>query len=233
MSPEHAHASRFIPLVALILAVGAAALVTGCGPDSEAKSWGKREAPTADEAFQAGKDLPPTPRTLYAVAKVYRSQRRDAECEALLRRILAEQPRFLPAYCDLAEVQMQQRRIDDAQQTLAAGLRIAPKDPVLMNNLGMCRLVQADYQGALDAFTQAVAAVPHDPRYRANMAVVLGLLGREEESLALYEQVLSGEDAAANLTVLRRARQAVGPKVRATPASQPAEAPSARLAGSE
>jgi hypothetical protein len=84
-----------------------------------------------------------------------------------------------------------------------------------------------------------------DARYRGNMALALGMLGRYEESLSLYQQVVSPSDAHFNLAVICDARKdparaeqeyklavdASGVMSRdsnkaASPASQPATAPS-------
>jgi len=70
----------------------------------------------------------------------------------------------------------------------------------------MCHLLKGDYDDALEQFTQA-SAVGDDRRYRANMAVALGMLGRYNESMALYEQIVGEEDAKHNLRVIIEARK--------------------------
>jgi Flp pilus assembly protein TadD len=112
----------------------------------------------------------------------------------------------MPAYCDLARVRLKQRNVDGAVSVLEAGLKISPQDPVLLNNVGICQMTRGDHQKALEFFTQAAAINPNNPRYRANMAAALGMLGRYEESLALYRQVVPKEAAQQNLGVLRDAR---------------------------
>jgi len=208
--------------ITFCIAAGLATLSMGCSNAERPCQW-ERDSPSGDiGGFDANANLPPTPTTLYALARIYRTQGRDGPCESLLIKIIAEHRRFMPAYCDLAELRLRQRRIDDAYKTLEAGLRISPGDPVLLNDLGMCHLLKSDYDKALDAFTSAAAIVPHDPRHRANMAVALGLLGRDEEALALYEQILAPEEVACNLTTLRRARQHITPQIAASDFSTPA-----------
>ena len=224
MRPQASITARLCLYAILPVAAGLGPLAVGCSSAGKLAHWGSTPPGNEDQAFQAGADLPPSPKTLYAVARICRTQGRDAQCESLLLKIVADNPRFMPAYCDLAEVQLRQRRIDEAQKTLERGLRVFPRDPVLRNDLGMCRLMQGDCEGALNAFTSAVASVPHDPRYRANMAVALGLLGRDEESMALYEQVLSPEEVANNLSILRRARRNMAGNVgRGNVNTQPAD----------
>jgi len=102
---------------------------------------------------------------------------------------------------------MRQRRIKEAIETISSGLLINPKDPVLLNNLGICWIVRRDNQNALEMFTKAAGIVPENARYRANMATVLGLMGRYEESLSLFRQILPEEQAQNNLNVLRERPQ--------------------------
>lgn len=161
--------------------------------------------------FQSGRDRPPTPKTLYAMAGIFAAQGKDTESELLMKRIVREYPEFFPVYNSLAELQMRQRRVSEAINTLSAGLRIRSRDPVLLNNLGMCRMIRKDYEKALEMFTTAAGVIPGNARYRANMAVTLGLMGRYEESLSLFKQVLPEDQAGHNLSVLREARESTSP----------------------
>jgi len=156
-------------------------------------------------APELGRDLPPTARTLYAMAQILAAQGKDADGEFVLRRCVQEHPRFTPAYNSLAELQMRQGRIHEAVATLSTALKVRPRDPVLLNNLGMCLLLRKEYEGALQQFTDAAGVVPENEKYRANMAATLGLLGRQEESLALLQQVLPRDKAEHNVQVLRKA----------------------------
>lgn len=150
-------------------------------------------------------DLPPTAKTLYAMADILATQGKDTDSEFVLRRCIQQYPQFTPAYNSLAELQMRQGRVNEAVGVLSRALQIRPRDPVLLNNLGMCRLIRKDYEKALAHFTEAAGLVPESKRYRANMATTLGLLGRHEESLSLLEQILPGDKAKHNAEILRRA----------------------------
>jgi tetratricopeptide (TPR) repeat protein len=140
------------------------------------------------------------------MSRILTSQGREDQGELLLLKLIAEYPRFIPAYCHLAELRLQQGRFDDAVQELSEGLKIAPKDPILLNNAGVCSLLKGDYEAALSSFSMAAEVVPREARYRANMALALGMMGRYDESLNLYEEVLSEKDAAHNLNVMREIR---------------------------
>ena len=185
-------------------------LLCGC---LQTPATGPQDAPvlSSDEEglqFQSA-DRPPSPRTLYATAEILAAQGKDSECESVLRRCVGQYPSFIPSYNRLAELLMRQGRMYQAKDILAMALTISPEDPVLLNNLGMCHLMQKQYRKALDCFTEA-GRVPESEKYRANMATALGLLGRNEEALALLRQVLPEEQANHNAEVLRRAFQTQG-----------------------
>ena len=86
---------------------------------------------------------------------------------------------------------------------LETGLNRNANDPVLLNNIGMCWLIRKQYQKALDYFTQASGIIPENTRYRSNMATVLALMGRSEEALALYKQILPEQVAQQNVSILQ------------------------------
>ena len=170
--------------------------------------------------FQTQGNNPPTAKTLCAMAEILAAQGRDSECEYVLKRIIQDNPTFLPAYNSLAELQMRQGHTNTAIETLQHALAINPEDAVLLNNLGMCWIVRRDYETALKMFTKAAGIMPENAKYRANMAVALGLMDRDEESLSLFKQVLPEDQANHNLSVLREAKNTAG-----SAASAPSETP--------
>jgi len=162
--------------------------------------------PRAVADFDQGSNQPPTEHTLYAMARLFSAEGRDAECESVLVRCIQQYPHFMPAYCDLAGLYLSQRKLEESLRVLNAGLRVSPRDPILVNNLGMCMLVGGRYGEALRMFSEAAGIVPDDARYRANMAVALAMMGRDPEALSLYEQIMSPSDARHNLAILAEAR---------------------------
>jgi Flp pilus assembly protein TadD len=162
------------------------------------------ESAYAPDSFDTSVERAPTVATLHATARVMASQGRDSQCELVLHKLIDEHPDFLPAYNELAELHMRYGAIESAAVTLEMGLERAPEDGVMLNNLGMCRLLQKHYEEALDCFTRACASNPEDARSRSNMATSLGLLGRHDEALALFYQVLPPAEAHHNVAVLCR-----------------------------
>jgi len=160
----------------------------------------------ADEAWMRGAKRPPSPRTLLALSRVLVSQGRESQAQFVLNKVMTEFPYYPETYVELAELHMRNRRVTSAIKTLRLGLDFIPNDHVITNNLGMCNMIQRDYQAAEGQFRSAAAIDPNNTRYRSNIALALGLQGRYEEALALYMQVTHEIEARFNLAVICDAR---------------------------
>jgi tetratricopeptide (TPR) repeat protein len=97
--------------------------------------------------------------------------------------------------------------VDDAMGVLSAGLKRRPRDTVLLNDLGMCCMLKKDYPAAREYFAQATALDGDNARYRTNMAAATAMLGRYDDALAMYMEVLPPADAHYNLSVICEARK--------------------------
>jgi Flp pilus assembly protein TadD len=192
---------RFLPAVVCLILLG------GCsGSNQPTRYTDSRPGRKASE-FDKQQDRPPSAMTLHAMADILATQGKDRECEFVLHRCIQEHPRFIPAYNSLAELRMRHGRLTEAVDILSKALVIRPRDPVLLNNLGMCLLVHKEYAKALERFAAAAGLTPASQKYRANMATTLGLMGRHEEALALLEQILPKDTAKSNAEVLRIAHE--------------------------
>lgn len=195
----------------LTLSAGCMLCLIGCsepagsGPDTD---WVQSDSLTD---FETQANRPPTVKTLWAMANILATQGKDSQCEFVLKRLIYEHPSFLPAYNSLAELKMRQGQTKVAIKILQNGLKIDAETPVLLNNLGMCWIILQDNEIALEMFTKAAGIMPENCKYRANMAVALGLMGRDEESLSLFKQVLPVDLANQNLAVFRRTEDSVDP----------------------
>lgn len=187
-----------------------AVFLCGCG-ESYAKSKKQHDYVLShkDVEFQQGADRQPTAKTLYSMAKIFIHQGRFNDAELLLQKVINQNPKFMPAYHDLAEIKIRNRRTNEAVEVLSHALKENSSDPKTLNNLGMCWMIRRDYEKALQMFTEAAGLEPENTRYRANMAATLGLMGRDEEALALYRQILPDKQANKNLTIIRQARSTV------------------------
>jgi tetratricopeptide (TPR) repeat protein len=194
----------------MILCTAVASFVlTGCAAHSgkNDKMPSSRTHQSPDESsFAAGASRAPTAQTNFAFAKILIAQGRDRDALYVLEKITREHPKFTPAYNEAAGVYVRADRMADALTTIELGLKQSPSDPVLHNNLGMCKLLKEDYDGALAAFTRAADTMPTNPTFRANRAAALALLGRDKEAEAEYRTVLGKNPTRENLEILNRAR---------------------------
>jgi Flp pilus assembly protein TadD len=165
-----------------------------------------------EQEFQNQAHRPPTSKTLFAMADILEAQGRDSECEFVLKRIIQEYPKYVPAYNSLAELQMRPGQTNTAIETIYQAFDVNSNDPVLLNNLGVCWIVRGDYEKALESFTKAAGAMPENVRYRTNMAVALGLMARYDESLSLFKLVLPEDQAIHNLNVLKQTGKTPNPE---------------------
>lgn len=191
--------------IAIVLCVIASVMMHGCETTHQSDIRYSSPNP-ADEEFHSGVDRRPTATTLYAMSRVLVRHGRDSEAELMLRNSMEQYPTFVPAYNELAQLYLRKSKVGDAVQVLQNGLEIDPDNSMLHNNLGMCWFVRAQHERALDQFTMAASLDPDDARYRANMAASLGMLGRYEESLALYKQIMPRAHAHYNLAIISEAR---------------------------
>jgi len=180
-------------------------LLAGCLSSKPAGFDGGKRFGQSSESFETQRDLPPSTRTLYTMADALAAQGKDRDAEFTLKRCIHQEPRFTPAYNKLAELLMRQGRVHEATAVLSQALRMSNADPILLNNLGMCWLVQQQYERAMECFIKAAGRVPESAKFRANLATALALLGRHEESGALLQQVLPDEQAKHNAEILRKA----------------------------
>ena len=224
MSRFRTHHSVPIGPITSVIAIVLVFANCGCSNQNDAiKKWQSQSGTSKrQQELVKGEDRPATPKTTYAYARVLAAQHNDMACDRILTSLLTQNPKFREAYLLQAEVRVRMRRITDAIHTLRVAMRYFPKDDVILNNLGMCLLIKGDCNTALGCFTQAAAEKPSNSRYRANMALTLGLLGRRDESDSLYKMVVSKEDSDHNLTVLNSARSEYLGLPEAPPVADPA-----------
>lgn len=175
----------------------------GCAADGDRVSYDNFSS--YDDSFAEGADRPPTATTLYRMSRIFAAQGKDVKAETALLVTIDRYPEFSPAYSDLAQLYVRQRRFEDAIETLKVVQERTPDDPVVLNNLGMCYMLSSDYDNALAWFSEAAANDPENARYRANLATALGLLGRCDEAYEAFLAVVPLHDAHHNTVILARA----------------------------
>lgn len=183
-----------------VAAAGLCVLIGGVGCVSSAdaeKDW-----------FEGGALKPASPETLQLTARVLAAKGRTEQAGVLLERMAREYPDFLGSYTEAAEVYLLEGRIARAIEVLDRGLERFPDQPILLNDRGMCRLLQQDLSGAAVDFDRAMAIDPSDGDFVGNAALAAALRGDDSRALSLWERVVSPSEARANLEIARDARSA-------------------------
>ncbi|MCP1844387.1 Flp pilus assembly protein TadD [Bradyrhizobium sp. USDA 4524] len=95
-------------------------------------------------------------------------------------------------------------RHDEARQYYASALKIVPDDPSVLSNIGLSYLLSKDLPKAEETLRRARERAPGDMRVRTNLAVVVGLQGRQSEAETIMKADLPAEQGSANVAALKR-----------------------------
>lgn len=171
-------------------------LGTGCAsPEPSEQDW-----------FEGGDLKPASAETLQLTARILAAKGRTDQATALLDRMAREYPDFLGTYTEAAEVYLLEGRIVRAVEILDLGLARFPAQPILLNDRGMCRLLQQDLPRAAADFNRAMDLDPSDGDFVGNAALAAALQGDDRRALELWERVVSPGQARANLAIATQAR---------------------------
>lgn len=95
-------------------------------------------------------------------------------------------------------------RNEEAQQYYASALKIVPDEPQVLSNLGLSYMLQNNLPRAEETMRRAYQRNPADFRVRGNLAMVLGLEGKQAEAETIVKADLPPDQAAAKVTALRQ-----------------------------
>ena len=165
------------------------------------------DAPATDW-FDGGPMKAASPETLQLTARVLASKGNTEQAGFLIDRMARDYPDNLGTYTEGAEVLLIQGRVREATEWLERGLARFPNNPILRNDRGMCRLLEANLPAATADFEAAYAADPGDADYVANLALVRAIAGDTESARALWSRVLNPEEVEHNISQA----QAAAPK---------------------
>lgn len=98
--------------------------------------------------------------------------------------------------------------LDGAKATLQNGLKLAPDQPALLNNLAFVYTLEGNPKMAEDLLRRASAGGGAEPKTQQNLALVLGLQGKYDESKKVGAAAASPEVAEANVAFLKELKAA-------------------------
>jgi len=178
----------------------------------------------AEAALQYGKALRAAGQRAQAVAVLEQATISHAGNKALLAgygRALADNGNFQQAFEVLGRAHSpedpdwrilsaqgatldQLGRFEEARQYYSSALKIVPDEPSVLSNLGLSYVLSKDLPKAEETMRRAYGRAPADQRVRANLALVVGLQGRLAEAEKIVRADLPPDEAAANVTQLKR-----------------------------
>jgi tetratricopeptide (TPR) repeat protein len=128
--------------------------------------------------------------------------------EAILqfRRAYGIDPGAVSAYHAEASLHLRLGDCEGAIEAAQRGLRRLPENPVLLADIGVCRLRQDDLDGAIDYLQRALAGDPTMITARGNLAVALERKGLDREAAREYRKYI---DMAPPGTLKLRAQEAL------------------------
>lgn len=144
--PTHRFACTLTVALALLLVGGCTTTTT---TDAPATDW-----------FDGGPMKAASPETLQLTARVLASKGNTEQAGFLIDRMARDYPDNLGTYTEGAEVLLIQGRVREATEWLERGLARFPNNPILRNDRGMCRLLEANLPAATADFEAAYATDP-------------------------------------------------------------------------
>jgi tetratricopeptide (TPR) repeat protein len=120
---------------------------------------------------------------------------RKLEALGWIDRAIQRRPEIAAYHGARGEVLRELGRDDEATAALARALDLDPNLPTAHNNLGLIHLRAGQAEPALASFDEAIRLRTGFTTARINRGEALGLLGRWDETVAVYREVLEQEPA--------------------------------------
>lgn len=143
-------------------------------------------AANSDAEKKSVRELPGGAASLAAEAQNYFSAREYAKAEADYQEILRHDQNNGLALANLAEIELEENKLDDADKHIQAALAQSPNDAYNLTVLGRIRFSEARYDEALDALSRAAKLNPQNPDIENYLGVALaekGLRAQAETAL--------------------------------------------------
>jgi Flp pilus assembly protein TadD len=115
---------------------------------------------------------------------------RHYEAETQFLAAIRLNPRFGPAYVNLADLYRVSNREADARRILVQGLEAIPDDPSLHHSLGLALARAGELQEAVGALSRASTLAPDNVRYTYVYAVALHSSGEVAAAIRTLEAAL-------------------------------------------
>ncbi|HKW29983.1 MAG TPA: tetratricopeptide repeat protein, partial [Verrucomicrobiae bacterium] len=135
-------------------------------------------------------ELPSGTASLVAEAQNYFSAREYGKAESDYQEILKQDQNNGLALANLAAIELEENKLDDADKHIQAALAQSPNDAYNLTVLGRVQFAEAKYDEALDALSRAAKLDPQNPDIENYLGVTLAQKGlRTQAETALRRAV--------------------------------------------
>jgi tetratricopeptide (TPR) repeat protein len=148
------------------------------------------DTPTDDPFAMEAAAVRGDPRGLSDRAQRLLSERKLAEAESIIRRLIREQPRFSEGWLLLGRMQLLQKQPSAAEQSIRRHLALEPQSVQGLFQLGMVCLIQERYTEAVTAFGQTTELKPDHGAAFYNLGLALTKSGRKSDALPAFRQAI-------------------------------------------
>jgi tetratricopeptide (TPR) repeat protein len=161
--------------------------------------------------------LPPGSEQLVAEAQNYFAAKEFDKAATDYQKILQEDPNNPLALGNLAAIELEQGKLDDAEKHIKAALAQNPDDAYNLSILGYVKFRQEKFDDALDALSRAAKLAPQNPEIQNYLGVTLSHKGlRTQAETALRKAIEIDPNYAAaqnNLAVIYISDQPPSPEL--------------------
>lgn len=139
--------------------------------------------------LEAATHNPESPEPYYLLARLEVANKQNNAARDYLRQALEKKRDYADAYYLQTQIDVSENRIDEAITSAAALAVLAPQNAGVFFQLGVLKYNAHDYQGALDALSQALSISPDYADARYFQGLTLYKLGEKEQSLAAFKEL--------------------------------------------
>ena len=140
--------------------------------------------------------------TKSTLAQVYEKEGKLREAVELYRELHASYHDDVLVTHRLGVTMMQLGSEEEGLILLEEAHLLAPEDAEILNDLGYAYILTDDLETAEKLIQKSYRLQPEDERTIANLALVAGYSGRDQECLSLFKQVVTEAEAHANLAFI-------------------------------
>ncbi len=138
----------------------------------------------------------------YSIGQAYENKRALRQAEEAYENALRADPHYVPALLGLARVYQQTGRPDAALELYRQLTELAPDNPSVWNDMGLCYKNLGDLVEAEHCLRKAISLDPMRDLYRNNLAYVLACMGYYDQAWHEFRRAVGPALAHYNLAVV-------------------------------